>query len=134
MKKSSLSTQLSAQLSSFRVAFAGIDWNLRHEGHMIFHVVAIFTVIAAGLFFRLSSNEWLTLIIFFALVPSLELVNSAVECTCDIVRDKLKLDYQATRLPRDLAAGAVLWASLAAVIAALIIFGPRLWQLGANIS
>ena len=114
---------------SVQVALAGVWWNIRHERNMRLHLLALVMVAALGFYFHLSAGEWLVIVVFFALVPAVELLNSAVELTCDIVRDQLELDYAVTRWPRDLAAGAVLWASGGAVVAGLIVFVPKVMAL-----
>ena len=111
---------------SVQVALDGVWWNIRHERNMRWHVLALVIITVAGFYFRISAGEWLALVVFFALIPALELLNSAIELTCDVVRDQLELDYAITRWPRDLAAGAVLWASGGAVAAGLIIFLPKI--------
>ncbi len=113
--------------SSFVYAWRGIVWNLAHERNMKIHLVSLLLCGYFGFLFQLTLNEWLILLVFFALIPSLELVNSAVEDTCNCLRDNLQLDYQATKLPRDLAAGAVLWASVFAALAGAIIFLPKIY-------
>ena len=107
-------------------AWRGIIWNVKNESHMDFHFLACVVVGLAAFWFKVSAAEWLTLFIFFALVPTLELINSAIEDLCNTVRDELKLNYQATKIPRDLAAGAVLWTSIMALIAGMIIFVPKI--------
>lgn len=114
---------------SFTAAFKGIWWNYRHERNAFIHLCAIVITSFLGWYLRISLPEWLILCLFFALIPCLELVNSALEQICNTVRDTLKLNYEATRLPRDLAAGAVLWACLLAVLAGLIIFLPKIYYL-----
>lgn len=114
---------------SFAAAFKGILWNFRHERNALIHFCAIIIASLLGWYLRLSATEWLILCLFFALIPSLELFNSAIEQICNTVRDTLKLNYEATRLPRDLAAGAVLWASLLATLAGAIIFLPKIYYL-----
>ncbi len=113
-------------IKGFDFAWQGIIWNFWNERNMRFHLIASVIALIFGLFFKISVTEWLILTIFFALIPALELVNSAVEATCDVLRDRLRLDYAATKLPRDLAAGAVLWAAIFAAIAGLIIFLPKI--------
>lgn len=93
---------------------------------MRLHVLAVIAMTFLGLILQISKGEWLVLVVFFTLVPALELVNSAVESICDVIRDRFKLGYGETKLPRDLAAGAVLWAAAGAVIAGIIIFFPKL--------
>jgi diacylglycerol kinase (ATP) len=110
----------------FGYAWQGIAWNFKCERNMRWHLVITVLVILAGIFWQISFWEWLIICLFFALVPALELVNSAVESSCDIIRDHLKLGYSETKLPRDLAAGAVLWAAILAAIVGSLIFIPKI--------
>lgn len=113
-------------LKGFTFAWAGIIDNIWSERNMRIHVIAAGVVTLLGLLLGISGTEWLVLLIFFALIPALELVNSAVESTCDVVRDELHLSYGATKKPRDYAAGAVLWAAIFAAVAGIIIFVPKI--------
>jgi diacylglycerol kinase len=70
--------------------------------------------------------EWLVIILFTALVISLEMFNSALEKLCDKVNPEL--DPQ-IKLIKDMAAGAVLWASLLSVVAGICIFIPKIIQI-----
>lgn len=112
--------------TSFIFAWRGILWNLLNERNMKFHFGAMVLASLAGLYFNISQGEWLVLFVFFALIPTCELINSAVEETCNALRDHMHLNYQATKLPRDLAAGAVLWSSFFAVLTGLAIFLPKI--------
>ena len=114
---------------SFQFAFDGIWYNLKNEVNMRVHLIVTVLVVAAGLFFRISIVEWWILLVFFALVPALELINTAIEIMCDVMRDECGGSYENLGTPRDLAAGAVLWATIFAVITGLMIFGPRFLQL-----
>lgn len=112
-------------VKGFDFAWQGILWNALNERNMRIHLFISILVLIFGVFFHLPLIEWLFLIFFIALIPALELVNSAIESTCDVLRDELKLSYGATKLPRDLAAGAVLWATIFALFTGLVIFVPQ---------
>ena len=124
-----MKTKKHSFFTSFIFAWRGILHNLFTERNMKFHFAALFLAGFMGIFFRIKLNEWLILLVFFALIPTLELYNSALEKTCNVIRDQLHLDYPATKLPRDLAAGAVLWSSIFAFITGLIIFLPKIVSL-----
>ena len=53
----------------------------------------------------------------------LELVNSSIEALCDFVQPH---DHPAMKRTKDLAAGAVLMASVFAVAAAIVLFYPKI--------
>ena len=76
-------------------------------------------VILAGIILKISKTEWLICLIFFALVLSLELVNTAVEACVDLVTDEKK---PLAKLAKDTAAGAVLVSAIFAAMTGLLLF------------
>ncbi len=111
---------------SFGYAFEGIRTGILKERNMKIHCLAVILVTAAGTFLGLSAVEWCICLLLFALVISLELVNTAVEAVVDLVTEERK---PLAKIAKDTAAGAVLFASLAAVIIGCIIFIPYLADL-----
>jgi diacylglycerol kinase len=108
---------------SFRFAFLGIWQFFRNENNAKVHLLATVVVLLAGYYFRLSPNEWLWIVAAIALVWITEAVNTAIEKLVDLVSPHF--DPRAGAI-KDLAAGAVLLAALAAVIIGLLIFWPHL--------
>jgi diacylglycerol kinase (ATP) len=86
------------------------------------------TVVAviAGIFFNISTSEWLAILLCIALVLGLEGINTTIE----IIADKLHPGFD-TEIgkAKDVAAGAVLIAAIVAAIIGFIIFAPRLLDL-----
>ena len=111
---------------SFGYAFEGIRTGILKERNMKIHCLAVILVTAAGTFLGLSAVEWCICLLLFALVISLELVNTAVEAVVDLVTEERK---PLAKIAKDTAAGVVLFASLAAVIIGCIIFIPYLADL-----
>ena len=111
---------------SFGYAFEGIRTGILKERNMKIHCLAVILVTAAGTFLGLSAVEWCICLLLFALVISLELVNTAVEAVVDLVTEERK---PLAKIAKDTAAGAVRFASLAAVIIGCIIFIPYLADL-----
>lgn len=116
---------LKAILYSFVYAVNGITYALTTQRNMVIHSAVATLVIVFGLYFQISSLEWSLIIFCFGLVITAELFNTAVETICDLLKGKLKLKFSDTTHSRDLAAGAVLVASLASLVIGLIIFLPR---------
>ena len=79
-----------------------------------------------GTFFGLTAMEWCICLLLFALVASLELVNTAVEAVVDLVTEEKK---PLAKIAKDTAAGAVLFAAIISVIIGCIIFLPYLLKL-----
>ena len=75
-----------------------------------------------GLFLRFYFWEWLVVFVLCGAVLSLEMINTSIEETCNLLRDKLNLKYEDTTLIRNLSAGSVfLLAAFSAIIGILII-------------
>lgn len=112
-------------LKSFRYAINGILAGI--EGNnMRAHIFAGVVVVLVGLALKLTAHEWTAVILAIGAVTSAELMNTAVEEVCNVVRDHLGASYESTKLARDMAAGAVLITALAAAAVAVIIYGPKL--------
>lgn len=86
-------------------------------------IIAVF----AGIFFNISHQEWISLIIIIFAVLISELFNTAIEEVCNCLRDHLGASYESTRIARDVAAGAVLLSSICSLIIGSIIFLPKIF-------
>lgn len=107
---------------SFKYAFEGIITTIKEERNMFIHFLIAIIVVITGVYVRLSLNEWLICLLLFALVFSLELINTAIENTVDLVTTKKN---KKAKLAKDAAAGAVLIAAVFASIIGIIIFLPK---------
>jgi len=83
------------------------------------------TAVALGITVSLTSFQWLLVLFCIGLVISLEMVNSAIEKYCDLVTTDF---HPGIKVIKDVAAGAVLVASITSLIIGLIIFIPALVQ------
>jgi diacylglycerol kinase len=113
-------------LVAFKAAFNGIAIALRSERNLRFHFLAVAVVSISGFLIGMTNLEWLMILILFAIVISMELINSAIERLCDLVQPEK--DTQIGKI-KDISAGAVLWTCFIAVIAALVLFVPKLINL-----
>ena len=98
---------------SFKYAFEGIITTIKEERNMFIHFLIAIIVVITGIYVRLSLNEWLICLLLFALVFSLELINTAIENTVDLVTTKKN---KKAKLAKDAAAGAVLIAAILQVL------------------
>lgn len=115
---------------SFGYAFEGIWTGIHKERNMKIHCLAIICVTLAGTLFHITPTEWCICLLLFALVASLELVNTAVEAVVDLVTEEKK---PLAKIAKDTAAGAVLFAAIVSVIIGCIIFVPYLLELLAKL-
>ena len=107
---------------SFKYAFEGIITTIKEERNMFIHFLIAIIVVITGIYVRLSLNEWFICLLLFALVFSLELINTAIENTVDLVATKKN---KKAKIAKDAAAGAVLIAAIFASIIGIIMFLPK---------
>lgn len=107
---------------SFKYASEGIITTIKEERNMFIHFLIAIIVVITGAYVRLSLNEWFICLLLFALVFSLELINTAIENTVDLVTTKKN---KKAKIAKDAAAGAVLIAAIFASIIGIIIFLPK---------
>lgn len=121
-----LASPLRGRLESFRYAARGIATMLRGEANARIHVAAALLAIGAGLGLGIERGEWLAIALAIGLVFMAEGFNTAFEALCDVASPGR---HPLVERAKDVAAGAVLLAALAAVAVALLVFGPRLASL-----
>lgn len=111
--------------ASFRAALAGLLQSAAEGRNMRLHWLAGYTVLLAGHWLRLPSVEYLVLVLVVAQVLAAEMINTAVETVTDLATGAY---HPLAKKAKDIAAGAVLVASLASLVVAVYIFVPRLGQ------
>lgn len=109
-------------LWSFNYAVEGIVYALRTQRNMRLHALAATAVLFAALFFRISALELVAIVFAIGLVICAELINTAIEAAVDISTDHYD---PLAKTAKDVAAGAVLVASVVAVIVGFVVFFGR---------
>lgn len=108
-------------IKSFGYAFSGIGYCICNERNMRIHLC--FAAYMIGFltvydFFEVSKAEFAVLVGLCALVMALEAVNTAVEKAVDLAT---KERNELARISKDAAAGAVLIAAIASVVAGIAV-------------
>ena len=114
---------ITKRLASFRYAFNGLKILVKEEHNARIHLFIATCVLIAGAVFKISTSEWIAVIFCIGLVIALELINSAIENTADLIS---KEKNETIKKIKDLSAGAVLVAAIASAIIGLIIFLHRI--------
>lgn len=110
-------------LKSLQNAFRGIFGALKEERNMKIHACFVFIVSFLGFLLHISLSEWLWCLLCFAVVISMEIMNTAVENLVDLVEPKFN---DLAGKVKDMAAGAVLINALFSIMIGLIIFLPKI--------
>lgn len=100
-------------LESVNCAIEGILWAAKTQRHMRWHFLSAVAVLLAAAFYRVTAMEFILLALAITLVLLTELLNTALEIVVDMVSPDF---HPLARLAKDVAAGAVLVASIGAVV------------------
>ena len=112
------------RLKSVGYAFKGMLLLLKTEASIQIQFCIAIIVTVAGFYFKISSTEWIMQCFAIGLVMSVEGVNTAIEAIADFVHPE---HHEKIGFIKDIAAGAVFIASIAASIIGLIIYIPKLF-------
>ena len=108
---------------SVQFALQGIKQFFSRDRNGKIQTVIAIMAITLGFTVSLSSFQWLLVLFCIGLVISLEMINSAIERYCDLVTTDF---HPGIKVIKDVAAGAVLIASITSLVIGLIIFIPAL--------
>ena len=118
--------QKNSQLSSFRLAFFGIISAVKKERNLRIHLCFTAIVILLGFLFNISIQDWMFISFAIGLVICMELMNTALERVVDLVTEEY---HPLAKQAKDIAAGAVLFAAIIALIIGMFVFGPEIMKL-----
>jgi diacylglycerol kinase (ATP) len=110
-------------LESFNFAFEGIIHVLRTQRNMRIHFLAAVVVLVAGLAVGVSKLELIALLLAIAFVFITEMINSALEQAIDVATTSFD---PLAKLAKDIAAGAVLIATVNAIAIGYLVFSSQI--------
>lgn len=113
-------------LKSLTCAIKGITETLKSERNIRIMLVCFALTVAAGFIFGISGGQWAAVLLCSGGVLALEMINTAIERLTDLVTEQR---HPLAEKAKDIAAGAVLVFSAAALIIGLIIFLPYIIDL-----
>ena len=114
-----------SRMRSFRYALRGLFYVMRTQRNAWIHSIIAFLVFLVGLWLNLPPRDWAVIILTAALVFTAEFINTSIEVTVDLASPET---HPLAKIGKDVGAGAVLVAAMAAVLIGLLILGPPLWQ------
>lgn len=109
---------------SFLHACNGIFYSIKYEHNMIIMLVASLLVILAGFYFQICVYEWLFILFAIGSVTSMEMINSSLEATIDLITTDT---HPLAKIAKDTASSATLILCLVSFIGACLIFIPKIF-------
>ena len=110
-------------IRSFGHALRGCAMLFGSERNARIHLVAFVLVVVAGFWFNIDRTEWMMIVLASGAVIAAEAMNTAIEGTIDLLHPQH--GEKAGRI-KDIAAGAVLFVTLAAIVIGVIVFYPQI--------
>lgn len=111
------------RLKGMVFATRGAWFLLKTEASIQVQAVIALIMTGVGLYYNISSTEWILQFLTIGLVMGIEGLNSAIEKMADFIHPE---QHPKIGFIKDIAAGAVFFAALVAVVVGLIIYWPYL--------
>lgn len=116
-------TYFGKRLKGFKYATKGAFLLLQNEASIQVQSAIAIIMICAGFYFEISNVEWMLQILAIGLVISIEGLNTAAEKIADFVHPEF---HNKIGFIKDVAAGAVFFAAVSAVVIGCLIYIPKL--------
>ena len=113
-----------SRIAAFGHAFRGLWHVLQTQHNAWIHSVVATLIVSIGLWLGLSPRDWAVIVLTIAMVFTAEFINTAIEAVVDLASP---VQHPLAKVGKDVGAGAVLVAALAAALIGLLILGPPLW-------
>lgn len=114
---------LSGRIKSVTYALKGFYLLISTEHSIIAQLLISGFMCGVGFYFEISLVEWMFQILAIGLVLTAESLNTAIEAVCDYIQPNFdkKIGFI-----KDIAAGAVTFAALTAIVIGAIIYLPKI--------
>ena len=111
-------------IKSFFHACNGLIYGIKYEHNIIIMIIATIVVTIAGFYYNISSSEWLFILFAVGSVTSMEMINSSIEATIDLVTTEI---HPLAKIAKDTASTASLILCIVSLIGGCIIFIPKIF-------
>ncbi len=119
-----MSNFLQSRVQSFGHAIRGWWHVVRTQPNAWLHLGISAAVVIVSFWLRLDARDWAVIVTIIAIVFITEFLNTAIEVVVDLASPQI---HPLAKVAKDVGAGAVLVAAVAAVLVGLLILGPPLW-------
>jgi diacylglycerol kinase (ATP) len=113
-----------SRIAAFGHALRGWWHVLQTQHNAWIHLIVATVIVVLGLWLGLTPHDWAIIVLTIAMVFTAEFINTAIEAVVDLASP---VHHPLAKVGKDVGAGAVLVAALAAALIGLLILGPPLW-------
>ena len=113
-------------ISSIKNSFNGLKAAYKNEQSVYIHLVCTIILLLVSFLLKISTTEWLIIIAIIGLTLVVELLNTAIESTVDLVTKDF---HPLAKVAKDTASAAEFVLSVTSAVIALMIFIPKIMEL-----
>ena len=113
-------------ISSVKNSWNGLKVAYKNEQSMYIHLVCTIILLSFSFFLKISMIQWLIIIAIIGLTLVVELLNTAIESTVDLVTKEF---HPLAKVAKDTASAAEFVLSVTSAVIALMIFIPKIIEL-----
>ena len=113
-------------LSSIKNSWNGLKSAYKNEQSVYIHLVCTVILLLLSFLLEISLTQWLIIIAIIGLTLVVELLNTAIESTVDLVTEEF---HPLAKVAKDTASAAEFVLTLTSALIALMIFIPKIMEL-----
>ncbi len=106
-------------IASIKYSFDGLVYAYSNEQSLLLHGIGTILVIIVGIFLKISFIQWSIILMASVVVLAIELLNTAIEATVDLITDKF---HPLAKIAKDCGSAAAFVAAIAYAIICGFIF------------
>lgn len=112
--------------NAIKYSIEGLVHAYQNEQSLWLHGICTIITILLGCFLKISFNQWAIVLIALVVVLAVELLNTAIEATVDLVTSEI---HPLAKVAKDCGSAAAFVSSIMATIICLFIFVPKILAL-----
>lgn len=113
-------------LNSIKYSLEGLSYGYRNEQSLILHGFCTILAVILGLIFHITFWEWAVIIISLVIVLAVELLNTAIEATVDLITKEI---HPLAKIAKDCGSAAAFVSGVASAVICLVIFLPKIFAM-----
>ena len=110
----------------FKYSFQGLAYCFKNETSFTFEAIAVAIVVVLGIIFKISFMEWTFAIISLLLIMEIELLNTGIEATVDLVTQEF---HPLAKIAKDCGSAATCIGTFVAIFVNFVIFITKIMNL-----
>ncbi|MBE6139870.1 MAG: diacylglycerol kinase [Firmicutes bacterium] len=113
----------SSVLQTIKNSLNGIKCYAKDGKSILLYLFGVIVEIIMGIIYNINGLEWILIVCILGIILSIELINTAIEATCDAIGKEYN---NLIKIAKDCGSGATFIVFLVAIILNLIIFLPKI--------